>query len=107
MIAGLPERRQITTTQVQFRNELWEFQKRVNYQIDFDRLQGSKRLTALQPDAKSRMKERQQKTRCSLNGEPAHAIYKTRFCIYLLIYRTWNLTEKEKWQKTNMENKQM
>ena len=62
-IAGLHERRETIKTQVQFRNELLESQKHVNYQHEFDRLQGSKRLTALQPDVTSRMKELQQKNK--------------------------------------------
>ena len=77
MIAGLPERREKIKAQVQFRNELLESKKRVNYQDEFDRLQGSKILTALQPDVKYRMKELQQKAKQSLKSE-THAIYKTK-----------------------------
>ena len=55
-----------------------ESQKRVNYQNEFDRFQGAKRLTALHPDAKSRMKELQNKARQSLKGE-THNIYRTKF----------------------------
>ena len=82
LIAELPERREKIKAQVQFRNEILESQKRVNYQNEFDRLQGSKRLTALQPDVKSRMKDLQRKARRSLNGEPAHVIYKTKFDLF-------------------------
>ena len=53
MIAELPERREKIQAQVQFRSEILEFQKRVNYQNEFDRLQSAKRLTALHPNAKS------------------------------------------------------
>ena len=52
--------------------------KCINYQNEFDRLQGAKRLTALQPNVKSRMKELQQKARQSLKGE-THNMYKTKF----------------------------
>ena len=41
LIAELPERRDKIKTQVQFRNQLLESQKRVNYQNQFDRLQGA------------------------------------------------------------------
>ena len=60
LIAELLEKREIIKTQVQFRKIL-ESQKRGNYQNESNRLQGAKRLTALQPDVKSRMKELQQK----------------------------------------------
>ena len=79
LIAGLPERREKIKAQVQFRNELSEPQKRVNYQNEFDRLQGAKRLTGLHPDVKSRMKAFQQKAGISLDGGPAHASYKAKF----------------------------
>ena len=75
MIAGLPERREKPKAQVQFRNEMLESQKRVNYQSEFDRIQGAKRITGLHPHAKSRMRELQQTARHSLKGEPAHAIF--------------------------------
>ena len=41
---------------VQFRNDILESQKRNSYQREFDRLQGAKRLIALHPNAKCRMK---------------------------------------------------
>jgi hypothetical protein len=63
---------------VQFRNELLESQKRVNYQNEFDRLQGAKKLSALDPNVKSRMQELQKKTRQSLKGD-THRIYSTKF----------------------------
>ena len=78
LMAELPERREKIKTQAQFRTEILESQKRVNYQNEFDRSQGAKRLTALHPNVKFRMKEFQQKARRSLNGEPAHAIYETK-----------------------------
>ena len=73
LIAELPERREKIKAQVQFRNHILEYQKRVNYQNEFDRLQGSKELTALQPDVKSRMKDLQYMARKSLKGD-THAI---------------------------------
>ena len=53
LIAELPGKQKEIKTQVQLRTEILESQKRVNYQNEFDRLQGSKRLTALHPNAKS------------------------------------------------------
>ena len=55
-----------------------EVQKRINYQSEFDRLQGAKRLTALHPNVKSRMIDIQNKARQSLKGD-THPIYKTTF----------------------------
>ena len=52
LIAELPAKREKITSQIQFRKEILESQKRVNYQNEFDRLQGAKRLTALHPNAK-------------------------------------------------------
>ena len=48
-IAELPAKREKTAAQVQFRNDMLEYPKRVYYQSEFDRLQGAKRFTALQP----------------------------------------------------------
>ena len=79
LISELPEKREKIKAQVQFRHDLLESQKRVNYQNEFDRLQGAKKLTALDPHAKTRMKELQKKARQSLNGEPSHRIYSTKF----------------------------
>ena len=79
LISELPEKREKIKAQVQYRHELLESQKRVNYQSEFDRLQGAKKLTALDPHAKTRMKELQKKARQSLNGEPSHRIYSTKF----------------------------
>ena len=76
-IAELHEKREKIKAQVQFRKEMLESQKRVNYQNEFDRLQSAEHLTALQPDVKSRMKELQQKAKQSLKSE-THAIYKTK-----------------------------
>jgi hypothetical protein len=79
LINELPEKRQAIAAQVQFRHDLLESQKRVNYQNEFDRLQGAKKLTGLDQHAKSRMQELQKKARQSLKGEPSHRIYSTKF----------------------------
>ena len=63
--------------QVQFRKELLESQKRVNFQNGFDILHGAKRLSALHPNEEPRMKELQQKARHSLQAQ-THAIYKIK-----------------------------
>ena len=42
LIAELPEKREKIKAQVQFRHDILESQKRVNYQSEFDRLQGAK-----------------------------------------------------------------
>ena len=84
MIAELPERRDKIKAQVQFRHEILQSQKRVNYQNVLDRIQGAKRLTALHPNATSRMKELQNKARKSLKGEP-HNIYRLNCLIYCII----------------------
>ena len=41
-IAELPEQREKIKAQVQFRHDLLESQKQVNYKNEFDRLQGDK-----------------------------------------------------------------
>ena len=58
--------------------KLWNLKNKTNYQSEFDRLQGAKRLTALHPNAKSRMNELQNKARQSLKGE-THNICRTKF----------------------------
>ena len=84
LIAELPEQREKVKAQVQFRHDLLESQKRVNYKNEFDRLQGAKKLPGLDANTKTRMKELQKKTRQSLNGgEPSHRIYSTKFLILL------------------------
>ena len=79
LIAELTEKREKIKAQVQFRHDLLEAQKRVNYQNEFDRLQGAKKLAGLDVKAKSRMQELQKKARQSLKGEPSHRIYSTKF----------------------------
>ena len=78
LIAELPEKREKIKAQVQFRHDILESQKRSNYQNEFDRLQGAKKLSALDPNAKSRMQELQKKARQSLKGD-THRIYSTKF----------------------------
>ena len=80
LISENPEKREKIKAQVQFRHDLLESQKRVNYQNEFDRLQGAKKLSGLDVNAKTRMKELQKKARQSLTGgEPSHRIYSTKF----------------------------
>ena len=68
LISELPAKREKIQAQVQFRHDILESQKRVNYQNEFDRLQGAKKLAGLDANAKSRMQELQKKARHSLNG---------------------------------------
>ena len=80
LISELPEKREKIKAQVQYRHDLLESQKRVNYQSEFDRLQGAKKLSALDPHVKSRMQELKKKARQSLNGGiDTHRIYSTKF----------------------------
>ena len=79
LIAELPEKREKIKAQIEFRNNVIESQKRVNYKNEFDRLQGAKRISGLDPQVKSRMKELQKKAKQSLNGTPSHRIYSTKF----------------------------
>ena len=78
-IAELPEKREKIKAQIQFRHDLLESQKRTNYKNEFDRLQGAKKLPGLDANTKTRMRELQKKARHSLNGEPSHRIYSTKF----------------------------
>ena len=79
LISELPEKREKIKAQVGFRNDILESQKRINYQNEFDRLQGAKKLPGLDSNTKSRMKELQKKARQSLNGTPSHRIYSSEF----------------------------
>ena len=78
LIAELPEKREKIKAQVQFRHDILESQKRINYQNEFDRLQGAKKLPGLDPHIKSRMQELQKKAKQSLKGD-THRIYSTKF----------------------------
>ena len=79
LIAELPEKREKVKSQIEFRNNILESQKRINYKNGFDRLQGGKKLSGLDANAQARMKELQKKAKQSLNGEPSHRIYSTKF----------------------------
>ena len=80
LIAELPEKREKIKSHIQFRHDLLESQKRVNYQNEFDRLQGAKKLSALDPNVKNRMQELKKKTKQSLTGGgDTHRIYSTKF----------------------------
>ena len=79
LICELPEKREKIKAQVEFRHGLLESQKRVNYQNEFDRLQGAKRLPGLDDKTKTRMKEPQKKAKQSLKREPSHRIYSSKF----------------------------
>ena len=72
------KKRENIKARIEFRHELLESQKRVNYKNEFDRLQGAKKIIGLDPQVKSRMQELQKKARQSLNGEPSHRIYSTK-----------------------------
>ena len=78
LIAELPEKREKIKAQIEFRNDVIESQKRVNYKNEFDRLQGAKKISGLDPQVKTRMKELQKKAKQSLNGTPSHRIYSTK-----------------------------
>lgn len=78
LMEEMKKKRADIVSSVQFRNEILESQKRVNYQNEFDRLQGAKKLSALDPHVKSRMQELQKKARQSLKGD-THRIYSTKF----------------------------
>ena len=79
LIAELPERKEKIKAQIEFRNDILESQKRVNYKNEFDRLQGAKKISGLDANAKTRMKELQKKAKQSLNGSPSHRIFSTKF----------------------------
>ena len=64
LIAEILEKGKIKA-QIEFRHELLESQKRVNYNNEFDRLQGAKKTIGLDPQVKSRMQELQKKARQS------------------------------------------
>ena len=76
----MKKKRANIVSSVQFRNDILESQKRINYQNEFDRLQGSKKISGLDPNVKSRMQELQKKARQSLKGDTdTHRIYSTKF----------------------------
>ena len=53
LISELPEKREKIKAQIEFRHELLESEKRVNYNNEFDRLQGAKKLPGLDAKAKA------------------------------------------------------
>ena len=79
LIAELFEKQEKIRAQVEFRHDILESQKRVNYKNEFDRLQGAKRLPGLDANTKTRTKELQKKAMQSLKGEPSHRIYSSKF----------------------------
>ena len=55
LIAELPGKKK-NKAQIEFRNDILEAQKRINYKSEFDRLQGAKKLSGLDINTKTRMK---------------------------------------------------
>ena len=78
LIAELPEDQGKVKTQVQFRHDILESQKIMNYKNEFDRLQGAEQLPGLDPNTKTIMNELQENTNQSLKGEPSHRSYSTK-----------------------------
>ena len=58
IIAELPEKQEKVKAQVNFRHDLLEPLKRINYKNEFDRLQGAKRLPGLECQYKNNKNER-------------------------------------------------
>ena len=79
LIAELPGKREKSKAQIEFRNNIIESQKRINYKNEFDRLQGAKKISGLDVNAKTRMNESQNKATQALNGAPSHRICSTKF----------------------------
>ena len=52
LMSEMINKRATIASSVQFRNDILESQKRVNYQNEFDRLQSAKRIIGLQPHVK-------------------------------------------------------
>ena len=52
LIAELPEKREKIKAQIEFRNDILESHKRINYKNEFDRLQGAKRMPGLDANTK-------------------------------------------------------
>ena len=82
LIAELPEKREKIKGQIEFRHDLLESQRRINYKNEFDRLQGAKKLSGLDAYKKPRVQELQKKTKQSLKGEPSHRIYLIKISFY-------------------------
>ena len=77
LIAELQEKDK-NKAQIEFRNDMLEPQKRINYKSEFDRIQGAKKLSGLDSNTITRMKELQKNAKQSLNGTPSHRIYFTK-----------------------------
>ena len=86
LIYELPEKREKIKTQIEFNHDLLESKKRINYKNEFDRLPGAYKLSGLEANTKSIMKELQKKAKQSLKGEPPHRMYSTKFLINILFY---------------------
>ena len=74
LIAELPEKQKKNKAKIEFRNDILESQKRVNYKSEFERLHGAKNLSGLDANTITRMKELQKKAKQSLNCTPSHRI---------------------------------
>ena len=55
LISELREKREKIKAQIEFRNDILESQKRINYKNEFERLQGAKRLPGLDSNTQLRM----------------------------------------------------
>ena len=73
------QKKEKNKAQIEFRNDILESQKRINYKNEFDRLQGAKKIAGLDDNTKTRMQELQEKATQSLNGTPSHRICSTEF----------------------------
>ena len=78
LIDEMKKKRANIVSSIEFRNDILESQKRISYMNEFDRLRGSKKLSALDPNVKNRMKDLQTMARSSLKGK-THSIYSTKF----------------------------
>ena len=73
------EKRETIKTQIEFRHDLLESQKRVNYQSEFDRFQGAKKVSGLDTNGKTSASITK-KTGQSLKGDgDTHRIDFTNF----------------------------
>ena len=80
LIAELIGKREKIKAQIEFRHDILESQKGVNYQSECDRLQGAQKLSGLDTYVKSRMKCLQSMARKSLKGDgDTYRIYSAKF----------------------------
>ena len=90
-------KREKIKAQIEFRHDLLESQKRVNYNNESDRLQGAQKLSGLDTHVKPRMKDLQSMARKSLKGDgDTHRIYSTKLLIYCNIYIMDSLHKRKK-----------